>query len=214
MLKVVIEKRKDFYFPLADKHFLGGEYQEPHRTNSLSFVDNFGVAMDIGAHVGTWAVDLVQKFDKVICFEPILEHRICLEKNLEKFSKDKYEIYSCALGNEEGVVQLSYADQGNSGTASIVGDDGGDYAAHIKTLDSFEFPQIDYLKVDIEGFELQFLKGAAETIKRTKPVINIEIKNTCERFGTTQEQIISFIENELNMELAGTTVADHVFISR
>jgi hypothetical protein len=51
MLKVVIEKRKDFYFPLADKHFLGGEYQEPHRTNSLSFVDNFGVAMDIGAHV-------------------------------------------------------------------------------------------------------------------------------------------------------------------
>jgi hypothetical protein len=95
-----------------------------------------------------------------------------------------------------------------------VGDDGGDYAAHIKTLDSFEFPQIDYLKVDIEGFELQFLKGAAETIKRTKPVINIEIKNTCERFGTTQEQIISFIENELNMELAGTTVADHVFISR
>ena len=90
MLKVVIEKRKDFYFPLADKHFLGGEYQEPHRTNSLSFVDNFGVAMDIGAHVGTWAVDLVQKFDKVICFEPILEHRICLERNLEKFSKDKY----------------------------------------------------------------------------------------------------------------------------
>jgi hypothetical protein len=97
MLKVVIEKRKDFYFPLADKHFLGGEYQEPHRTNSLSFVDNFGVAMDIGAHVGTWAVDLVQKFDKVICFEPILEHRICLERNLEKFSKDKYEIHRAVL---------------------------------------------------------------------------------------------------------------------
>jgi len=214
MLKVVIEKRNNFYFPLVDNHFKGGEYQEPHRTNSLNFVNNFGVAMDVGAHVGTWAVDLVQKFDKVICFEPILEHRVCLQKNLEKFSKDKYEIHSCALGNAEGVVQLSYADQGNSGTASIVEDDGGDYAAHIKTLDSFNFSQIDYLKVDIEGFELQFLEGAVETIKRTKPVMNIEIKNTCERFGTTPEKIISFIENELNMELMGTTVADYVFISR
>jgi hypothetical protein len=79
------------------------------------------------------------------------------------------------------------------------------------TLDYYEFPTIDYLKVDIEGYELPFLKGAKETIIRTKPVMNIEIKDTCKRFGTEPEDIVKYITDELGMTFVERTVADAVF---
>ena len=63
----------------------------------------------------------------------------------------------------------------------------------------------------MEGFELQFLKGANETIKRYKPVINIEIKDTCERFGTAPQEIADFITQDLQMKCVGKTVADYIF---
>ena len=176
-MSTTLEKRNNFYFPAKDNHFNGDEYQKPHRFNSLRFVTNYDVAVDVGAHVGTWAVDMVRMFDKTICFEPILEHRECLVKNLQEVTGDssKYVIYDCALGDEEKPeIFLGYVTEGNSGTASIAATI-GEYTAEMKTLDSFNLEQMNYLKVDVEGFELQFLKGAAETIKRTKPVINIEI---------------------------------------
>ena len=77
-----LQKRNKFYFPSDDTHFSGAAYQQAHRNNSLRHVTNFGTALDVGAHVGTWAVDLGLYFDKVICFEPIAEHRECLLKNI------------------------------------------------------------------------------------------------------------------------------------
>jgi len=209
-----LEKRQDFYFPVNDDHFSGEEYQKPHRIRSLQFVDDFDVALDVGSHVGTWAVDLCNMFNKVYCFEPIEIHRECLTRNLSGFPSDRFEILPYALGAENDVeIALEYAAEGNSGTASITTDvEQGEYKAVLKTLDSFDFEKIDYIKVDVEGFELQFLKGASETIKRTKPVINIEIKNTCERFGTTQLEIANYLVNDLGMDCVGRTVADYIFI--
>lgn len=208
----MLEKRNKFYFPEKDNHFSGDTYQQPHRFNSLSFVSNFGTALDVGAHVGTWAADFVKMFDKTICFEPIKEHRECLVKNLEAITKDssKYEIYDCALGDEyKDKVYLGYVTEGNSGTASIVSE--GEYSAEMKPLDSFNFSNIDYMKVDVEGFELQFLKGAAETIKRTKPVLNIEIKHNCESFGISRQQIADYLCEDLGLTLVGQTVQDYIF---
>lgn len=213
-MSTTLEKRNNFYFPAKDNHFNGDEYQKPHRFNSLRFVTNYGVAVDVGAHVGTWAVDMVRMFDKTICFEPILEHRECLVKNLQEVTGDsnRYVIYDCALGDEEKPeIFLGYVTEGNSGTASIAATI-GEYTAEMKTLDSFNLEQMDYLKVDVEGFELQFLKGAAETIKRTKPVINIEIKNNCESFGISRQDIADYICNDLGMSCVGKTVQDYVFM--
>ena len=123
MQEHVLEKRQDFYFPVNDDHFSGEEYQKPHRIRSLQFVDNFDVALDVGSHVGTWAVDLCNMFNKVYCFEPIEIHRECLTRNLSGFSSDRFEILPYALGAENDVeIALEYAAEGNSGTASITTD--------------------------------------------------------------------------------------------
>jgi len=203
--------KNKFYMPDEDTHFTGEDYQIPHRLNSMRHVKEFKVAVDVGAHIGTWAVDLVRYFEDVWCFEPIEEHRKCLIQNLSIFKKQNYTILPYALGNEnDKEVSLDYVAEGNSGTASITPN--GKYTATIKTFDSFNIPRIDYLKVDIEGFELQFLEGARETIKRTKPVMNIEIKDTCERFNVSPEQIKHFITKELGMFCVGQTVKDYIYL--
>jgi len=79
----------DLRLPKDDRHFqyylktVGPEYQKQHRDYSLSFVKEHDIAVDVGAHVGTWAIDLEKVFNKVICFEPIQEHIDCLMENIQ-----------------------------------------------------------------------------------------------------------------------------------
>ncbi len=198
-------KRGKFWFPEDDNHFNGDNYQVHHRRLSLSHCDNFNTAIDVGAHVGTWAVDLQEFFEKVYAFEPVREHIECLEKNVDT---SIVEIFPYALGADSGHAYLSYLKDGNSGTSGIT--DEGKYKTELFTLDSFQFTNIDYIKVDVEGYELQFLKGAAETIKENRPIINIEVKDTCERFGYSQQDILTYLE-ELGMKAVGKTVDDWVW---
>ena len=200
-------KRGKFWLPSEDNHFNGADYQVPHRKESISHCDSFVTAIDIGAHVGTWAVDLQEHFFKVYAFEPVKEHIECFKKNVDM---SNVELFECALGDEAGDITLSYAQSGNSGTSAIDNNNDGEYKASVCTLDSFQFDCIDYMKIDVEGYELQVLKGAADTIQRNRPVINVEIKKTCERFGYSQEDILTYLR-KLGMNAVGRTVDDWVF---
>ena len=47
----------------------------------------------------------------------------------------------------------------------------GDFEAPVRTLDSFEFEDVDFLKMDVEGYERHVLLGAVETLKRERPTM-------------------------------------------
>lgn len=223
-----MKKVYDIYIPDHDDHFpmylkkigeMFGQhtYQQKQRDRSLEFVTNFGIAVDVGAHIGTWTIDLEKKFKKVICFEPLPLHLECLRENIKDHSKVK--IFDVGLGeidNQE--VFIDYEEAGNTGTAAIMARSLTKPVTgrqiKLQRLDSFNIPVIDYMKVDIEGYELPFLKGATETFLRTKPVLNIEIKNTCKRFGTDPQDIVSYLENELHMMCVERCVNDFVFVYR
>jgi FkbM family methyltransferase len=211
MMKWSIPTRDTYFEKVLEQ--AQGTYQKQHRQNSLKYVTNFDTAIDVGAHIGTWTIELEEVFNKVICFEPIQAHIDCLLKNIQ--NPDKVTLYPHALGDKEGSAVVDYATEGNSGTAGVITEDEeltlDSSTVIMHTLDYYEFPTIDYLKVDIEGYELPFLKGAKETIIRTKPIMNIEIKDTCKRFGTEPEDIVKYITDELGMTFVERTVADAVF---
>jgi hypothetical protein len=52
---------------------------------------------------------------------------------------------------------------------------------------------LDLLYLDLEGFELFALRGAAETIQRCRPVIAVEINQNAGYYGITKEDVSSFI---------------------
>jgi FkbM family methyltransferase len=171
-----------WFFPDIEKHFpemlaknisKGGpaEYQQPVRLRSLQHVKNKRVALDIGANVGLWSRDLSKHFEQVIAFEPVAMFRECLQRNV---TGANLTIKDVALGDQQGMIQMIIT-EGNTGHTHVdPNSKNGD--THIVRLDSLNLQNVDYIKIDCEGFEYRVLQGAKETIQRCRPVVVIEQK--------------------------------------
>jgi FkbM family methyltransferase len=79
----------------------------------------------------------------------------------------------------------------------------------VKTLDSLNYPEVDIIKVDTEGYEFPVVLGAEETIMRCRPIVQLEmVEGQPERFGYTCQGILDwFAERDYDCLLAdGTNV--------
>lgn len=172
-----------WWFPDAEDHFpkmlkknisKGGpaEYQQPVRLRSLAYVKKFDVALDVGANVGLWSRDLVQKFGKVIAFEPVGLFRDCLEKNV---IGPNFFISPLALGDHDTTARMNIT-EGNTGHTHIDPGSIGSGDITVVKLDNLGIDDVDYIKMDCEGFEYRVIQGAEQTIKRCRPVIVVEQK--------------------------------------
>lgn len=141
--------------------------------------------VDIGAYTGLWAMWLAKEFAFVECFEPMPYAEI-LPHNMPS---DNYALHRIALGEEPGVVAMGYPDGvvGNchvldSAKARACGIAKEVAGIEMRTLDSFAFEEVDFIKIDVEGFELQVVKGAKETLLRNRPYMILEQKGNDEKF--------------------------------
>ena len=163
-----------FYLHHTEPTFLeeAGNGQQAQRDNSLKYVKSWRNALDIGANVGEWARPLAKVFNKVICFEPNPNFRQCFEKNI---TEDNVVLHPYGLSSHS-----HNAEQGTNDTHLnfVVGDtEPRDGDIECRSLDSFEFTDIDYIKIDVDGFEIPVLRGAEHTLRQNNPVINIEMKD-------------------------------------
>jgi FkbM family methyltransferase len=170
-----------FWFPDYDNHFprlleksLRKEgilrYQWKARDAAIDLCEQRRICLDIGANVGLWSCDLVESFEKVIAFEPVQEFIECFRQNVKK---DNYFIYECALGKENSFINMNIV-EGNTGHTHIDKNSFGRGSIPLKTLDSFDFNDVDLIKIDVEGFEGEILEGALNTIQKNRPVLVIE----------------------------------------
>ena len=163
-----------YYLSHTEPTFLeeAGNGQQAQRDNSLKYVKNWRNALDIGANVGEWARPLAKRFNKVICFEPNPNFRQCFEKNI---TEDNVVLHPYGLSTHSHT-----AEQGTNDTHLnfVVGDtEPRDGDIDCRSLDSFEFTDIGYVKIDVDGFEIPVLRGAEQTLRTNNPVINIEMKD-------------------------------------
>jgi FkbM family methyltransferase len=145
--------------------------------------DRKRVCVDIGAHVGLWAMHLCKFFQHVHCFEPIKLHGDILPHNMPK---DNYTLHRCALGDVARKVAIEVP-PGVTGNAHVVG--AGDIDCYpldhfVMTPDGFPLIEghIDFIKIDVEGFELQVVQGAKETLLKHKPFMVLEQKGNDTKF--------------------------------
>jgi FkbM family methyltransferase len=194
---------KGDHFVVRAKEFLTkAGYQSPQRKLSLEKLANKRTALDVGAHVGLWSRDLVKHFEKVIAFEPIAEHRECLKKNV---LDENLEIRSVALGEFIGTTDFKYYKENSGKTHRIDGD-----KYDIVTIDSLNLNDVDYIKIDVEGFEKQVIMGAHETIQRCHPRIVIEIKKL-DHIAKGQELDAQNHLLSIGYKKFGFHGADHIF---
>lgn len=138
---------------------------------ALRFARAGGTAIDGGAHVGSWVPRLAAAFPRVIAFEPCPENFALLQANTAGLRG--VELRRAALGAAAGSARLSRVPEpgANSGQWAIA-DDGAEVA--VATVDRLGLADLSLLKLDLEGYELPALQGAAETLRRCRPVVVIE----------------------------------------
>lgn len=129
------------------------------------------VALDIGAHVGLWAMWLVKEFDRVECFEPVGQFADILPYNMRP--AENYALHRCAVGDAPGFVALTINPAITGNTHVLPGRPGD---TPVRTIDSFGFTNVDFIKIDVEGFELRVVQGARETLLRERPYMVLEQK--------------------------------------
>lgn len=177
-------------------------YQWSKQKAAMLEVRRFRTAIDAGAHCGTWSMHLVKRFERVVAFEPVAEHRDCFVQNVNG-DGGKIKLIGCALGETAGSVKMEVP-AGSSGGTHVIGDGN----VPMNTLDSFKITDVDFLKVDVEGFEYPLIVGAEQTIRRDKPVILIEQKpkGLAERYGYRRMQAVELLESwgaKLRFEMSG-----------
>ena len=139
--------------------------QQEQRTASLGYIKSFETAIDIGAHVGFWARELSEKFKKLIAFEPQPMFREAFVHNI---NMSNVTLYQYALSNENSNLTMN----------NMVVTDNQNGPVEARTLDSFDIQdKIDYIKLDIEGWERYALEGAKETLLKNRPIIVLEQKD-------------------------------------
>ena len=205
-----IEERRYLLFPkdnAVTSSLYNNELYEPWL---YTFIQKNGVdvestdIIDIGANNGQISVEfahLVGDEGRVHSFEPqrIIYYQLC--GNVFFNGLDNVFCHNLALGNTDGIIDIEVPDYHSTGFVNF-----GDVHVGLETeksdkvemrrLDSFEFQNVSVIKIDVQGFEMEVIEGAEETIKKHRPVIFIEIEeDQLERYGKTSEDLISKIES-------------------
>lgn len=187
----------NYLFPSSDTHFdrwmLEGEYQKKQRDALFEYMEErrpIEYIADVGAHVGLWSRPMMHRANTkyIWAFEPNSSVRECYVLNMGGF--ENYSIYPVALGhkNMKGFLNV---ETDNSGNTNIHPTRSGN--TEIRTLDSFNFEHLDYIKVDVEGFEYNFLQGAVDTLNRCRPFVHLEMKS--KNMRNSKDDFYRFMKN-------------------
>ena len=147
-----------------------GEYGPDETEMILSLAK--GLCLDIGANFGVISQALETSGFTCVAFEPQPNIFEVLCKNVKGLK------YNCALGATEGIGHMAIvvpdAENNYGGMAIGYRSDLGAIEVPIKTLDSFNFVDVGFMKIDVEGYEEQVLRGGIETINKYRPIMYIE----------------------------------------
>ena len=124
-------------------------------------------AIDIGAWKGPWTTWWSSKVKTIEAFEPNPDIFPNLKQNTNKLKN--CTIHNTALGDTTGKVSMQY--ETHTGTCHVKDYNG---SINLRTLDSYNFQNVDIIKIDVEGFEIPVLNGAKQTILSQRPWIKIE----------------------------------------
>jgi FkbM family methyltransferase len=138
-----------------------------------------GIFVDVGSSVGLYAVCMAgvvrARGGRIAAFEPVPFNRERQRTNIAlNKANDLVDVYPFALGAADAVLRMagdpSHADNNAFLTAS------GDIEVEVRRLDDLAsaWPRIGLMKIDIEGYEPEMLKGARATIERDRPIVFAE----------------------------------------
>jgi FkbM family methyltransferase len=179
---------------------LGWEHEQGELQTILAAVKPGGAYVDVGAHVGGFAIPVARSHPDVAvhAFEPVPRTRTWLEANLARNGvSDRVTIWSNAVGAESRRGRMTGVD----GVANHLAETGkagpGAVDVDIETLDDLlleRVERVDVIKCDIEGGEYPAMRGAERLLRRDHPDLVLEIdRRFTPRFGYEPSELFDFL---------------------
>jgi FkbM family methyltransferase len=158
----LIENDQSMYEPYYESKFMNAVIE--HLPNKRTFVD-------VGANVGIWSLPMTQYFKKVISYEPSKQNIECIKVNIPK----GIELREKAVADFNGEAKFHQAGK-NCGDGKLCREGvKSTYVVPVVKLDDENLQNVDLIKIDTQGWELDVLKGMGEIIKTQQPWIMIEV---------------------------------------
>ena len=170
------------WLPDADQHFTriakGGTYNSGHYYAARVYVKDFGLALDVGAHVGYWSRLMAEDFKVVFAFGPEIENFNCLLKN----APSNVKMVPYAISDWVGGGRLNNPKPTNTGAWELEKVEErlkGVWPTTVWPLDRIttyleNYGPVGLIKIDVQGGELNVLRGARKLLEKHKPVVVVE----------------------------------------
>lgn len=187
--KIISGPLKGLYIYLSPRHGFGkvlGHYEDKLSELIKLKVKSGTTCIDVGSHVGYFTLlfrKMVGTKGYVYSVDPVEENIVLIDKTVKKNGFSNIKILKLALGEVDGVKKAYHSSGHSIGMLAdnVISISKGlkETKFQVKRLDTVvreeNIKNLDYIKVDIEGAEYNFLLGGKDTIKKHKPVIFMEV---------------------------------------
>lgn len=174
-LKFILLKSNYFYLKFSYRHIRGMLDEEMFLMNKL--LTNKRRFIDIGANQGFYSYYFSKTFKKVEAFEPLHE----TINELKNLNISNINISHNGISNKNGTAKLNIPIINNNTETAQSSIEELNYPyiqkkIKVNTIDSYEFENVDLIKIDVEGHEEYVIQGSKKTILINKPYLLIEIE--------------------------------------
>ena len=184
-------------------------FSHAYRYLKASPVKSYNV-IDVGANIGAFSLSLASMLgdekinSSIYAFEPsnrtntLLRYNCTLNDNMNV----TVNVYDFAIGEQNCIVNMSQ-DELNSGASAVAANPGSSQtvACQMITIDNFvesaSIPRVDFIKIDLEGYDLFVIDGALSVIIRDKPGLYMEISPSWfRRHQRSEKELFDFLESK------------------
>lgn len=199
-------------------------FHEISRENLFSIPKNPSTIIDIGANIGEISLRFASKFPnaQIHSFEP---HPLTFQRLSENINLNKFEnlqVYNLGMGSSIGQVHFEDRELGNPGMNRVTQNpEKSSNMVDIITLDSFYRDYIIsgeiLIKIDVEGYEFEVLKGGKKFLEEQKPILFIELDdNNLKDQNSSALELIEFLSDlgyQMTRADLGYTIDQHLDLS-
>lgn len=200
------------YFYVPAQLDLMGAYKllKPFKTEPCirRFCRPGATVVDVGANIGEWALqmaDAVGADGRVLAVEPIPRMADAVAKSALANNMTQVSVVAVALSDAAGQAEFS-VECGNTGGSRLGRAEGAvdTISVPVQTLDALlegrGIERVDFIKVDVEGFELEVLRGARATLARHRPPMYLEVGA---EDPAKRPALVALLRDELGYRLLG-----------
>lgn len=171
---------------------------------SKIFTSPFSYVVDIGAHIGTFSLlSSIVGACNVIAIEASPHNFAYLKINKEGNPSAKLAIHNLAASDTEAMITIQ--ERGSGSHISTHKDDlSKSSTIQAQPLDSVlsNLPRLDFVKLDVEGYELKTLIGMSKTLERFRPPIFFEVNgHTLDFFDKTPNDLLRLLEKRFGYRI-------------